>query len=109
MASGPGCPGPAEAGLEAVGAGDCSFRTHSISLQLLLPRSGPALSTMKGTRAISSAPECSPAGVDLSLTGLPPPVSRRPGSAATTKPIVRSVSVVTGSEQKRKALVSTVA
>uniref|UniRef100_A0A2K6D4M2 Centrosomal protein 131 n=1 Tax=Macaca nemestrina TaxID=9545 RepID=A0A2K6D4M2_MACNE len=59
---------------------------------------------MKGTRAISSAPECSPAGVDLSLTGLPPPVSRRPGSAATTKPIVRSVSVVTGSEQKRKAL-----
>ncbi|XP_050619949.1 centrosomal protein of 131 kDa isoform X2 [Macaca thibetana thibetana] len=59
---------------------------------------------MKGTRAISSVPECSPAGVDLSLTGLPPPVSRRPGSAATTKPIVRSVSVVTGSEQKRKAL-----
>ncbi|XP_077829359.1 centrosomal protein of 131 kDa isoform X24 [Macaca mulatta] len=62
---------------------------------------------MKGTRAISSAPECSPAGVDLSLTGLPPPVSRRPGSAATTKPIVRSVSVVTGSEQKRKALEAT--
>uniref|UniRef100_A0A8D2EUC1 Centrosomal protein 131 n=1 Tax=Theropithecus gelada TaxID=9565 RepID=A0A8D2EUC1_THEGE len=59
---------------------------------------------MKGTRAIGSAPERSPAGVDLSLTGLPPPVSRRPGSAATTKPIVRSVSVVTGSEQKRKAL-----
>uniref|UniRef100_A0A2K5VY18 Centrosomal protein 131 n=1 Tax=Macaca fascicularis TaxID=9541 RepID=A0A2K5VY18_MACFA len=62
---------------------------------------------MKGTRAISSTPECSPAGVDLSLTGLPPPVSRRPGSAATTKPIVRSVSVVTGSEQKRKALEAT--
>nr|XP_035157933.2 centrosomal protein of 131 kDa isoform X6 [Callithrix jacchus] len=59
---------------------------------------------MKGTRAIGSAPERSSAGVDLSLTGLPPPVSRRPGSAATTKPIVRSVSVVTGSEQKRKAL-----
>ncbi|XP_011823600.1 PREDICTED: centrosomal protein of 131 kDa [Mandrillus leucophaeus] len=62
---------------------------------------------MKGTRAIGSAPERSPAGVDLSLTGLPPPVSRRPGSAATTKPIVRSVSVVTGSEQKRKALEAT--
>ncbi|XP_011814821.1 PREDICTED: centrosomal protein of 131 kDa isoform X4 [Colobus angolensis palliatus] len=62
---------------------------------------------MKGTRAISSAPERSPAGVDLSLTGLPPPVSRRPGSAATAKPIVRSVSVVTGSEQKRKALEAT--
>nr|XP_055245465.1 centrosomal protein of 131 kDa isoform X20 [Gorilla gorilla gorilla] len=62
---------------------------------------------MKGTRAIGSVPERSPAGVDLSLTGLPPPVSRRPGSAATTKPIVRSVSVVTGSEQKRKALEAT--
>nr|XP_037849225.1 centrosomal protein of 131 kDa isoform X4 [Chlorocebus sabaeus] len=62
---------------------------------------------MKGTRAIGSAPERSPAGVDLSLTGLPPPVSRRPGSAATTKPIVRSVSVVTGSEQKKKALEAT--
>ncbi|XP_063473372.1 centrosomal protein of 131 kDa isoform X39 [Symphalangus syndactylus] len=62
---------------------------------------------MKGTRAISSVLERSPAGVDLSLTGLPPPVSRRPGSAATTKPIVRSVSVVTGSEQKRKALEAT--
>ncbi|XP_054171512.1 centrosomal protein of 131 kDa isoform X11 [Homo sapiens] len=62
---------------------------------------------MKGTRAIGSVPERSPAGVDLSLTGLPPPVSRRPGSAATTKPIVRSVSVVTGSEQKRKVLEAT--
>ncbi|PNJ88470.1 CEP131 isoform 5 [Pongo abelii] len=62
---------------------------------------------MKGTRAIGSVPERSPASVDLSLTGLPPPVSRRPGSAATTKPIVRSVSVVTGSEQKRKALEAT--
>ncbi|XP_024091404.3 centrosomal protein of 131 kDa isoform X1 [Pongo abelii] len=62
---------------------------------------------MKGTRAISSVPERSPASVDLSLTGLPPPVSRRPGSATTTKPIVRSVSVVTGSEQKRKALEAT--
>ncbi|XP_030684324.1 centrosomal protein of 131 kDa isoform X3 [Nomascus leucogenys] len=62
---------------------------------------------MKGTRAIGSVLERSPVGVDLSLTGLPPPVSRRPGSAATTKPIVRSVSVVTGSEQKRKALEAT--
>ncbi|XP_030664196.1 uncharacterized protein LOC115833629 [Nomascus leucogenys] len=70
-------------------------------------RAGPASSTMKGTRAISSALECSPAGVDLSLTGLPLPVSWRPGSATTTKPIVRSVSVVTGSEQKRKALEAT--
>ncbi|XP_012308171.2 centrosomal protein of 131 kDa [Aotus nancymaae] len=62
---------------------------------------------MKGIRAIGSAPERGSAGVDLSLTGLPPPVSRRPGSAAATKPIVRSVSVVTGSEQKRKALEAT--
>uniref|UniRef100_A0A2K5QVP4 Centrosomal protein 131 n=1 Tax=Cebus imitator TaxID=2715852 RepID=A0A2K5QVP4_CEBIM len=62
---------------------------------------------MKGTRAIGSAPERSSAGVDLSLTGVPPPVSRRPGSATTTKHVVRSVSVVTGSEQKRKALEAT--
>ncbi|XP_008048683.1 centrosomal protein of 131 kDa [Carlito syrichta] len=59
---------------------------------------------MKGSRTIGGAPKGSPAGVDLSLTGLPPPLSRRPSSASATKPIVRSVSVVTGSEQRRKVL-----
>ncbi|XP_062936677.1 centrosomal protein of 131 kDa isoform X1 [Cynocephalus volans] len=62
---------------------------------------------MKGSRALGSTPEGSPEGVDLSLTGLPPPLSRRPSSASATKPIVRSVSVVTGSEPKRKVLEAT--
>ncbi|XP_045630933.1 centrosomal protein of 131 kDa isoform X2 [Ursus americanus] len=62
---------------------------------------------MKGSRASSGpsgAPEGSSEGVDLSLTGLPPPVSWRPSSASTAKPIARSLSVVTGSEPRRKAL-----
>ena len=63
------------------------------------------LSTMKGSRALSG-PEGSLEGVDLSLTGLPPPMNRRPNSASTTKPITRSISVVTGSEPRRKTLVS---
>uniref|UniRef100_A0A7N5JQX5 Centrosomal protein 131 n=1 Tax=Ailuropoda melanoleuca TaxID=9646 RepID=A0A7N5JQX5_AILME len=64
---------------------------------------------MKGSRASSGpsgAPEGRSEGVDLSLTGLPPPVSWRPSSASTAKPIARSLSVVTGSEPRRKALVS---
>lgn len=64
---------------------------------------------MKGSQAISrppGLPEGSLEGLDLSLTGLPPPVSRRPNSASATKTVFRSISVVTGSEQKRKALVS---
>ena len=63
------------------------------------------LSTMKGSRALSG-PEGSLEGVDLSLTGLPPPMNRRPNSASATKPITRSISVVTGSEPRRKMLVS---
>ncbi|OWK14261.1 hypothetical protein Celaphus_00001533 [Cervus elaphus hippelaphus] len=58
---------------------------------------------MKGSRALSG-PEGSLEGVDLSLTGLPPPMNRRPNSASTTKPITRSISVVTGSEPRRKTL-----
>uniref|UniRef100_A0A8C0MLU1 Centrosomal protein 131 n=1 Tax=Canis lupus familiaris TaxID=9615 RepID=A0A8C0MLU1_CANLF len=60
---------------------------------------------MKGSRPASrpaSTPEGSSEGVDLSLTGLPPPVSWRPNSASTTKPIAR-FSVVAGSEPRRKA------
>lgn len=63
---------------------------------------------MKGSRPASrpaSTPEGSSEGVDLSLTGLPPPVSWRPNSASTTKPIAR-FSVVAGSEPRRKAPVS---
>ena len=63
------------------------------------------LSTLKGSRALSG-PEGSLEGVDLSLTGLPPPMNRRPNSASATKPITRSISVVTGSEPRRKMLVS---
>ncbi|XP_023394427.1 centrosomal protein of 131 kDa [Pteropus vampyrus] len=60
-------------------------------------------SIMKGSRAVSGPsgpPEC----MDLSLTGLPPPLFRRPNSASAAKPIARSVSVVAGSEPRRKAL-----
>lgn len=60
---------------------------------------------MKGSRAVSGPPEGSLEGVDLSLTGLPLPMSRRPNSASIAKPISRSISVVTGSEPRRKALV----
>ncbi|CAO2646341.1 Centrosomal protein of 131 kDa [Lemmus lemmus] len=62
---------------------------------------------MKGSRTISAPPEGSPEGVDLSLVGLPPPVSQRPSSASATKSIVRSVSVVTGSEPRKTALEAT--
>ncbi|XP_057631436.1 centrosomal protein of 131 kDa isoform X2 [Chionomys nivalis] len=59
---------------------------------------------MKGSRTISAPPEGSPEDMDLSLVGLPPPVSQRPSSASATKSIVRSVSVVTGSEPRKRAL-----
>nr|XP_019591264.1 PREDICTED: centrosomal protein of 131 kDa [Rhinolophus sinicus]XP_019591266.1 PREDICTED: centrosomal protein of 131 kDa [Rhinolophus sinicus] len=66
---------------------------------------------MKGSRAISGPsgpPKGSLEGVDLSLTGLPPPLSRRPNSERSiTKPIGRSISVVTDSEPRRKALEAT--
>lgn len=72
-----------------------------------LPRA--LASTMKGSQASSSPPRPSAGsleGLDLSLTGLPPPISRRPNSASAAKPIARSISVATGSEPKGKALVS---
>ncbi|XP_054545207.1 centrosomal protein of 131 kDa [Talpa occidentalis] len=62
---------------------------------------------MKASRAVSSPagpPRASPEGVDLSLTGLPPPVSQRPNSASATRPLARTVSVVVGSEPRRRAL-----
>ncbi|XP_006886386.1 PREDICTED: 5-azacytidine-induced protein 1 [Elephantulus edwardii] len=57
---------------------------------------------MRRSQAPSGPPEGSPDSVDLSLTGLPPPVSRRPNSASATKPFARSVSVATGSQSRRK-------
>ncbi|XP_073901006.1 centrosomal protein of 131 kDa isoform X8 [Castor canadensis] len=62
---------------------------------------------MKGSRAISEATEGTPEGMDLSLIGLPPPMSQHPSSASATKPIVRSVSIATGSEPRRKTLEAT--
>uniref|UniRef100_A0A8D0H3H6 Centrosomal protein 131 n=1 Tax=Sphenodon punctatus TaxID=8508 RepID=A0A8D0H3H6_SPHPU len=46
-------------------------------------------------------------GVDLSLTGLPLQVLRRPSSACPAKYIARSISVITESKPKRNPLVST--
>ncbi|KAL1779355.1 centrosomal protein of 131 kDa isoform X1 [Sigmodon hispidus] len=48
-----------------------------------------------------------PEVMDLSLVGLPPPMSQRPSSASATKSIVRSMSVATGSEPRKKALEAT--
>ncbi|XP_031208678.1 centrosomal protein of 131 kDa isoform X2 [Mastomys coucha] len=62
---------------------------------------------MKGSRTITATPEGSPEGVDLSLIGLPPPMSQRPGSASAAKSIFRSVSVATGSEPRKKAVEAT--
>ncbi|XP_062072673.1 centrosomal protein of 131 kDa [Lepus europaeus] len=59
---------------------------------------------MRGCRAVPSTPEGSPDSVDLCLTGLPPPVSRRPCSASTCRPLVRSVSVVPGGGPRGRAL-----
>ncbi|XP_006869701.1 PREDICTED: 5-azacytidine-induced protein 1 [Chrysochloris asiatica] len=59
---------------------------------------------MKGSRTKGGIPEGSPDYADLSLTGQPPPMSRRPNSASAAKPLARSISVTTGSEPRRKAL-----
>jgi hypothetical protein len=103
MTGGPRCPGRAKALPKVVGTGTGSFR---VSYCLSHLPSGPISSTMKGSRAISEATEGTPEGMDLSLIGLPPPMSQHPSSASATKPIVRSVSIATGSEPRRKTLVS---
>ncbi|KAM6119106.1 centrosomal protein of 131 kDa [Phoenicopterus ruber ruber] len=59
---------------------------------------------MKSTRSSSSFQGASSGGVDLSLTGLPAPVSRRPSSASPAKHMARSVSVTTDGKPKRNAL-----
>ncbi|NWI68672.1 CP131 protein, partial [Todus mexicanus] len=56
---------------------------------------------MKSTRSSSSLQGAGAGGAELSLTGLPAPVSRRPGSA---KHVARSVSVTADGKPKRNAL-----
>uniref|UniRef100_A0A8D0H3X1 Centrosomal protein 131 n=1 Tax=Sphenodon punctatus TaxID=8508 RepID=A0A8D0H3X1_SPHPU len=62
---------------------------------------------MKSTRSSSSFQGANVDGVDLSLTGLPLQVLRRPSSACPAKYIARSISVITESKPKRNPLVST--
>ncbi|KAM6240222.1 centrosomal protein of 131 kDa isoform 7-T7 [Spheniscus humboldti] len=67
-------------------------------------RRAPSLcSSMKSTRSSSSFQGASSGGVDLSLTGLPAPVSRRPSSASPAKHMARSISVTADGKPKRNA------
>ncbi|NWX15482.1 CP131 protein, partial [Aegotheles bennettii] len=59
---------------------------------------------MKSSRSSSSIPGPGCAGVTLSLTGLPAPVSRRPGSASSAKHMARSLSVTAEGKAKRNPL-----
>ncbi|XP_074463771.1 centrosomal protein of 131 kDa isoform X13 [Larus michahellis] len=59
---------------------------------------------MKSTRSSSSFQGAASGSVDLSLTGLPAPVLRRPSSASPAKQVARSVSVTTDGKPKRNAL-----
>ncbi|NXT37523.1 CP131 protein, partial [Pelecanoides urinatrix] len=59
---------------------------------------------MKSTRSSSSCQGAGSDGVDLSLTGLPAPVSRRPSSASPAKHMARSVSVTADGKPKRNTL-----
>ncbi|KAM6193817.1 centrosomal protein of 131 kDa isoform 2-T2 [Sarcoramphus papa] len=64
-------------------------------------------SSMKSTRSSSSfqgTGSGGSGGVDLSLTGLPAPVSQRPSSACPAKHMARSVSVTADGKPKRNAL-----
>ncbi|XP_031454757.1 centrosomal protein of 131 kDa isoform X2 [Phasianus colchicus] len=56
-------------------------------------------------RSARSSCSCPGGAAELSLTGLPVPVTRRPGSASPAKHVVRSVSVVGDGKTKRNALV----
>ncbi|KAK2500536.1 hypothetical protein MC885_006502 [Smutsia gigantea] len=66
--------------------------------------------TMKSSRAVrgtSGPPGSSPEGMDLSLTGLPPPVTWRPNSASSIRPVTRSISAARGGEPGSQALEAT--
>lgn len=89
----------------------CRTRLGALSVPSLLrlPSASrvPSLcSSMKSTRSSSSFQGAGSGGVDLSLTGLPAPVSRRPSSACPAKHMARSVSVTADGKPKRNALVS---
>ncbi|KAM6376947.1 centrosomal protein of 131 kDa isoform 4-T4 [Pluvialis apricaria] len=74
-------------------------------LRLLCASRAPSLcSSMKSTRSSSSFQGAGSGSVDLSLTGLPAPVSRRPSSASPAKHMARSVSVTADGKPKRNAL-----
>ncbi|XP_074703449.1 centrosomal protein of 131 kDa isoform X2 [Strix aluco] len=60
-------------------------------------------SRMKSTRSSSSFQGAGSGGVELSLTGLPAPVSRRPSSASPAKHMARSISVTADGKPKRNA------
>ncbi|XP_071620053.1 centrosomal protein of 131 kDa isoform X2 [Heliangelus exortis] len=82
------------------GCGMCSPCPHStLCFQGLSP-----CSSMKSSCSSSSVPGAGSASTDLVLTGLPMPVSRRPGSASPTKHMARSISVTADSKAKRNAL-----
>ncbi|NXV20307.1 CP131 protein, partial [Cepphus grylle] len=59
---------------------------------------------MKSTRSSSSFQGAGSGSVDLSLTGLPVPVLRRPSSASPAKHMARSISVTTDGKPKRNAV-----
>ncbi|NWW48311.1 CP131 protein, partial [Pedionomus torquatus] len=59
---------------------------------------------MKSTRSSTSFQGTGTGSVDLSLTGLPVPVLRRPSSASSAKHMARSISVTTDGKPKRNAL-----
>ncbi|NXN44186.1 CP131 protein, partial [Rhinoptilus africanus] len=59
---------------------------------------------MKSTRSSSSFQGAASGSMDLSLTGLPAPILRRPSSASPAKHMARSVSVTTDGKPKRNAL-----
>ncbi|KAM6111298.1 centrosomal protein of 131 kDa [Pterocles gutturalis] len=59
---------------------------------------------MTSTRSSSSFQGIGSVGLDLSLTGLPVPVLRRPSSASLAKHMARSISVTADSKPKRNTL-----
>ncbi|XP_065549789.1 centrosomal protein of 131 kDa isoform X3 [Lathamus discolor] len=59
--------------------------------------------SMKSARSSCSSQGAGAAGVELSLTGFPAPMARRPGSASPAKHMARSISVTADGKAKRNA------
>ncbi|XP_063031661.1 centrosomal protein of 131 kDa isoform X4 [Melospiza melodia melodia] len=72
-----------------------------LSVLCCASRAPSCCSSMKSTRSCCSVPSSDVA--ELILTGLPAPVSRRPGSASAAKLVARSVSVAADGKAKRNA------